>query len=194
MGTASGRRSGQDGRGAGPRCGEGAEAKVVRWVSRWRKLMFAVALRGLDDDGDAAEDIVQKAAVRALVMARRKPTVVEEVRNPRALLVRVTKNMVHDARRTENRRERILFENEDHVRENLFPAVDAGEGVDPGRDEILQVAQRILTPRQLAVVHLLFDGMGDPEIALEMGLTPVTVRRHRGEAIRRLQKRLTPPN
>ena len=154
--------------------------------------MLAVALRGLDDDGDAAEDIVQKAAVRVLVMARRKPTMVEEVRNPRAWLVRVTKNMVHDARRTKNRRARILFENEDHVRENLFPAVDAGEGVDPRRDEILQVAERILTPRQLAVVHLLFDGMGDPEIALEMGLTPVAVRRHRGEAIRRLQK-VDPP-
>ncbi len=155
--------------------------------------MLAVALRGLDDDGDAAEDIVQRAALKVLMIARRKPTMVEEVRYPCAWLVRVTKNMVHDARRTENRRELILFENEDHVRETLFPAVDEGGGVDPRRDEILQVAQGILTPRQLAVVHLMFDGMEDPEIALELGLTPVTMRRHRGEAIRRLQKKLTPP-
>ena len=155
--------------------------------------MLAVALRGLDDDGDAAEDIVQKAALKVLVIARRKPTMVEEVRDPCAWLVRVTKNMVHDYRRTGSRRERILFENEEHVRENLFRAVDEGGEVDPRWDEILQVAPRILTLRQLAVVRRVLDGMEDPEIALDLGLTPVTVRRHRGEAIRRLRKKLTAP-
>ena len=155
--------------------------------------MLDVALRGLDDDGDAAEDIVQKAALKVLVIARRKPTKVEEVRDPSAWLVRVTKNMVHDDRRTGNRRKRIFYENEEHVRENLFPALDEGGGVDPGRDEILQVAQGILTPRQLAVVRRVLDGMEDSEIALDLELTPVTVRRHRGEAIRRLRKEFAPP-
>ena len=128
LATESGKGSSRDGRGAGPRCGEGGEAKVVRWIRRWRKEMLAVALRGLDDDGDAAEDIVQKAALKVLVIARRKPTMVEEVRDPCAWLVRVTKNMVHDYRRTGSRRERILFENE-----NTSAKISFGPSTKEGR-------------------------------------------------------------
>ena len=90
LATRSGNGSGRD---TGPKCGKSVEARVCRWVSRWRRAMLAAALRLLDDDGDTAEDIVQEAVVKVLLIARRKPNVVEKVRDPCPWLVRVTKNM-----------------------------------------------------------------------------------------------------
>ena len=59
---------------------------------------------------------------------------------------------------------------------------------------VLDIAQRILTPRQFAVVRMALQGMEDAETALELGLESVTVRWHKREAIRRLRKGVdTPP-
>ena len=164
----------------------------MRWVGRWRRAMVSAAVERLGD-ADAAEDIVQEALAKVLSIARSNPKVVERVRDPRAWLVWITRNLAYDALRKGDRQGRIRLENEDDIRRALFPRLDGGtEGV-PEVGQLLDIAQRILTPRQFSVVHLALRGMEDADIALELGLASVTVRRHRGEAIRRLRKELAPP-
>ena len=61
----------------------------MRWVERWRRVMVSVAVERLGD-ADAAEDIVQEALTKVLLIARSNPKVVERVRDPRPWLVRIT--------------------------------------------------------------------------------------------------------
>ena len=165
----------------------------MRWVGRWRRAMVAVAVERLGD-ADAAEDIVQEALTKVLLIARSNPKVVERVRDPRPWLVRITRHLAYDALRKRARQERIRHDNEDDIRRVLFPRLREGRQVDRKAGPVLDIAHRILTPRQFAVVRMALQGMEDAETALELGLESVTVRWHKREAIRRLRKGVdTPP-
>ena len=180
------------GRGRGGRSpvatrGGGAEERATRWMKRWRTVVVSVAMECVGDP-DAAEDIVQEALAKVLSIARSSPNMVGRVRNSRAWLLRVTRNLAYDAVRTEARQNRIRLENKDDIRRVLFQALDDGRELSWKARRVLDIGQRILTPRQLAVVRLTLQGMECAEIASELGLASGTVRWHRREAIRRLRK------
>ncbi|MDE2974178.1 MAG: hypothetical protein OXU64_05555 [Gemmatimonadota bacterium] len=105
-------------------------------------------------DADAAEDIVQAALTKALLIARSNPNAVERVRDPCSWLVRTTRNLAYDALRRRDRRKRIRLENEDYIRRALFPRPDGVRTADRKAGQVLDAAQRILTPRRFAVVRL----------------------------------------
>ena len=141
-------------------------------------------------DPDAAEDIVQEVMVKVLSIARSSPKMVGRVRNSRAWLLRVTRNFAYDAVRTEARQNRIRLENKDDIRRVLSQELDEGRELSWKARRVLDIGQRILTPRQLAVIRLTLQGMERAEIASELALAPGTVRWHRREAIRSLRKRV----
>ena len=86
--------------GREPSC---AEAKVEKWAGTHREAMMEEATRLLRNR-DAAEDVVQRACVKAFSRARSKPATVGAVRNPRAWMVGITRKRALDVLRTEKRR------------------------------------------------------------------------------------------
>lgn len=140
---------------------DGAEGGATRWVGRWRRAMVAAALERLGD-ADAAEDIVQAALTKALLIARSNPNAVERGRDPRSWLVRTTRNLAYDALRRRDRRKRIRPENEDDIRRALFPRLDGVRTVDRKAGQVLDTAQRVLTPRLFALVRLMLIAIWFP--------------------------------
>lgn len=166
-----------------------AEAKVEEWVDRWWEAMTRVAVRLLEDR-DAADDVVQRAFMRALSIARTDPKAVKGIRNPSAWLLRITRNLASGVLRTEARRREFRRENGDEIRASLFAEPGAGGERDPRAGRVLKAAPRVLTKRQLEVFGLAWEGMDDEGIAEELGVKGPTVRWHRAEAIRKLRKHL----
>ena len=156
-------------------------------MKRWRVVMVSVAEECVCDP-DAAEDIAQEAMAKVLSIARSNPNMVLRVRNSRGWVVRVTRNLAYDAVRKETRQRRIRLENEDDIRTVLVQSLDEGWELSWMALRVLDVGQRSLTPRQLAVVRLTLQGKECVEIASELGIAPGTVRWFRREAIRKLQK------
>lgn len=144
----------------------------------------------LPGDPDAAEDVVQRAFVKAFSTARSKPDVIEKIRKPSAWLLRITRNRASGVLKTEARRRRRGRENGDEVRENLFPQPDEVGEWDLRIDWVLEATPSVLTKRQLQVVRLTLDGMNDREVAQELGIESVTARWHRRETIAKLRSKL----
>ncbi|MDE0234295.1 MAG: sigma-70 family RNA polymerase sigma factor [Gemmatimonadota bacterium] len=167
----------------------GAEAKVEEWVGKWRAGMVKVAADVLGDI-DAAEDIAQEAFMKALHIARSDPAAVFALWNPRAWLVKLTRILASGVLRTKRRRHRLRRENADEIRKKLFPDRYAGKEEESRVERVLETAERVLTNRQLEVFRLAWTGMEEVEIAHELKLSRVTVRRHQTDAIRRLQEHI----
>lgn len=165
----------------------GAEARVGEWARKYWEAMRRIATCVLEDR-DAAEDVVQRAFMKALSKARRDPDEVAGVRKPQAWMVKITRNMASDVLKTDARRRLLRRENGDEIREILFPEPDAGSQRDPRAERVLEAAPKVLTTRQFEVFSLAWEGMKDEEVARELGMKRNTVRWHRMEAIRRLRE------
>lgn len=82
----------EDGPGRDPATYErDAAPKVAEWIEECRPAMVMAALwQGVD--GDAAEDVVQRASLAAVSVARKDPERVLAIASPCAWLVRFVKN------------------------------------------------------------------------------------------------------
>ena len=74
---------------------------------------------------DGAEDIVQKALMKALSIATRDPRALDKVRDPCRWLSGIARNVARDSRRKRQRRARIQCENAEEMREAVFGAGDS---------------------------------------------------------------------
>jgi FixJ family two-component response regulator len=76
--------------------------------------------------------------------------------------------------------------------QDLLDAVDAAIRIDQGqRQEVAQIAQvraryALLTPRERQVVALVASGLMNKQVANELSISEVTVKMHRGSAMRKL--------
>lgn len=118
---------------------------------------------------DAAADVVQETYLRIT------PYLVDEIRHPKALLLRVAMNLVRDEQRRLIRRERALKDTR----------IDIPEAADHTVDR-LHMKQVLLTmPPLYRDVFVLsrFDGMTYSEIALVHGVSLATVERRMAKAV-----------
>ncbi len=78
--------------------------------------------------------------------------------------------------------------------DELFRAIDVvlsgetfiSEMIDPAALHDLSIADEDLTPRELEVLHLIADGMSNPQIADLLAISPNTVTRHRANLMQKL--------
>lgn len=120
-------------------------------------------------DADEAADVVQETYLRLA------PYMLEDIRHPKALLLRVALNLVRDKRRRMARRDRAL--------QGSFPLL--GTAADASMDR-LHLKQILVTmPPLYRDVFVLsrFDGMTYPEIALAHGISLATVERRMAKAV-----------
>ena len=118
---------------------------------------------------DEADDVVQETYLRLT------PYLLEDIRHPKALLLRVALNLVRDERRRLVRRERAL--------QGTGSTLDAAADAPVDRLYLKQVLQT-MPPLYRDVFFLSrFDGMTYPEIALAHGISLATVERRMAKAI-----------
>jgi RNA polymerase sigma-70 factor (ECF subfamily) len=153
-----------------------AEAELYRRFARRVRLFGIKHLR----DGMAADDLAQQVMLIAIERLR-----AGEIRNPDEIgsfILSTSRMVATGLRRTERRREHL------HMR------IEAGEPVDPPRDERLFDADRIrpclasLRERERTILLLTYYvERSATEIAVAMGMTAVAVRvaRHRAVAAMR---------
>lgn len=87
-----------------------AAPKAAEWIEECRPAMVMAALwQGVD--GDAAEDVVQRASLAAVSVARKDPERVLAIASPCAWLVRFVRNEARNMVRKRRRRARIVRDN-----------------------------------------------------------------------------------
>ena len=171
-----------------PGVAHGREAEAVdTWLhgltEQCRERMVEVAMR--ENHGrDGAEGIAQRALVVALNKALQDPDLIATIDHPCAWLIAITRNVARDIRGRELRQARIRRENAERIREVLFPQSDHDWDVDRLCKRVLDMAASALNGRRFEVVRCMVDGMPDAEIAEMLGISRVTVRVHRRNALR----------
>lgn len=160
---------------------------VAEWAKRWRNPLVMLALVRVGDR-DQAEDLVQETLARVIAIAHSDPRVLDEVRRPYAWLAAITRNVTLDALGKQARRDRILRDNQTVVRERLHPSPDIGWDVDWLRERVTDVAERILSEKQLRIFRMMLEGKTDSQIAREEDVARSTVRWHRREMARSLRE------
>ena len=118
---------------------------------------------------DEAADVVQETYLRLV------PYVLEDIRHPKALLLRVALNLVRDERRRMARRDRAL---QGSVQ---IPGTAADGHVD--HLHLKQILQTMPPLYRDIFVLSRFDGMTYPEIALAHGISLATVERRMAKAV-----------
>lgn len=118
---------------------------------------------------DEAEDVVQETYLRIT------PYLLEDIRHPKALLLRVALNLVRDDRRRAALRHRALLG---------APPADEAYAEDPVDRILLKHILQTMPPLYRDVfVMSRFDGMTYSEIALAHGISLATVERRMVRAI-----------
>jgi RNA polymerase sigma-70 factor (ECF subfamily) len=118
---------------------------------------------------DEADDVVQETYLRLT------PYLLEDIRHPKALLLRVALNLVRDERRRLVRRERAL--------QGTGPSLDAVADAPVDRLHLKQVLLTMPPLYRDVFVLSRFDGMTYPEIALAHGISLATVERRMAKAL-----------
>ena len=126
-----------------------------------------------------AEDIVQKALMKAMSIATRDPRALDKVRDPCRWLGEITRNVERDSRRKRQSRTRIQSENAEEIREAVFGVGDSDWDVQLLAEWVRDVAKTVLPPRQRDIVNRMLNGMTDEQIAKEVSVSKATVRWHR---------------
>ena len=160
---------------------------VTAWIKKYRAAMVAVA-RKQGWGEDAAEDIAQEAALRALDIARDNPERLGAVTSHRRWLCGIAWNIGRSTRAKIQRRKGILREKSDDIREELYAWARPNGGVEGMSEDLWHLCKTVLSPRQVEVMRLILTGdMTDAEIAIQLHLSTATVRWHRNEATRALR-------
>lgn len=183
----------EDGSGRDPATYErDATSKVADWIEECRPAMVAAALcQGVD--GDAAEDMVQRASLAAVSVARKDPERVLAIASPCGWLVRFVKNEARNMVRKRRRRARILRDNALEFVERMSPRDRCGCGVEVRITQVVRAACRVLSDRQFHVIcRVLLHGMTDGQVAADLRIARVTARRHRVLATKVLEEAFRP--
>lgn len=164
---------------------------MAGWVDKCRGRLEKLAGR-LVSDPDLADDIVQNVVLAVIRAVRADPGKVANVTDPCRWLAGFVRLVALQWLRKARRRARLLAENDLEVREMLYPGQQGGGEWDVEWlcEQTLALGRKCLTSKQLDVVKLMLDGKADSEIALELNVTPNTVRSHRSAAVRRLSQAL----
>ncbi|WP_292151864.1 RNA polymerase sigma factor [Brevundimonas sp.] len=120
-------------------------------------------------DADEAADVVQETYLRIT------PYLLDDIRHPKALLLRVALNLVRDERRRLMLRDRALQQSAPMPQPSAVTAVD--------RIHLKQILQTMPPLYRDVFVLSRFDGMTYSEIALAHGISLATVERRMAKAV-----------
>lgn len=144
---------------------------LYRHYSSWlqRRLRIRVG-------ADEADDVVQETYLRII------PYALEDIRHPKAFLLRIALNLVQDERRRLGRRRDLMD----------ATAITASNSAEPGLDalELKQILQTMAPAQRDVFVLSRFDGMSYAEIAAAHGISLATVERRMAKAIEHCMKHL----
>lgn len=125
---------------------------------------------------DEADDVVQETYLRLA------PYLLQDIRHPKALLLRVALNLVRDERRRLVRHDRAL--------QGARPIVGTAADAPFDRLHIKQILQTMPPLYRDVFVLSRFDGMTYPEIALAHGISLATVERRMAKAVEHCMSQL----
>ncbi len=118
---------------------------------------------------DDAADVVQETYLRIT------PYLLDDIRHPKALLLRVALNLVRDEKRRLARKDRVA------AGDALAPEIVPADAVD--RLQLKQILQTMPPLYRDIFVLSRFDGMTYSEIALAHGISLATVERRMARAV-----------
>jgi len=125
---------------------------------------------------DEADDVVQETYLRLT------PYLLEDIRHPKALLLRVALNLVRDEHRRLVRRDRAL--------QGAAPILGTAADEPVDRLHLKQILQTMPPLYRDVFVLSRFDGMTYPEIALAHGISLATVERRMAKAVEHCMSQL----
>lgn len=138
-------------------------------------------LQGAVRDRDTAADLAQESYARVLAVQQSGETITE----PRALLYRTARNLVIDQyRRSEVRNTHAVAEGDSSI-----DAADLASGPEALEPEVAAMSSQTvdallaaigelpLRCREAFILHK-FDGLSQPEVARQMGISVTMVERH----------------
>lgn len=166
--------------GAAPRRSADNDERVLAELYRsHRRVLFAFVLRLVDDHGKA-EDIVQETLLRAW---RNLDAIDPRRGDPRSYLLTVAHNLVIDRWRAEQRRPRLVSD-EDEV-----AARSVEDGLDARLDFWLvqEALGRLSAPHRAVVDELYYRGSTVTEAAISLGIPAGTVKSRSYYAVRVLR-------
>lgn len=155
---------------------------VEKWTVKYWPELVAVAKR-YRGQSTTAEDLVAESVATALSVAEQDPELLASIRSPVSWLTGITKNIGRQFIRKRTRRTQLLARHFSDISPASVPTGDP----DQRKVTALRAAERVLPPKQLAVVRgILLDGKSDDDLAKSLGVTNTTVRWHRHRAIQTL--------
>jgi len=143
------------------------------------RVLFAFVLR-LVDDHATAEDVVQETMLRAW---RNLESIDPRRGDPRSYLFTVAKNVVIDRWRAEQRRPRLVTDDETLATQAVEDRLDAR--VDAWM--VQQALERLSSEHRAVVDHLYYGGSTVTETARSLGIPPGTVKSRAYYAVRVLR-------
>lgn len=144
---------------------------LYRHYSGWlqRRLRIRVG-------ADEAADVVQETYLRII------PYALDDIRHPKAFLLRIALNLVRDERRRLGRRRDLLDATAITVPDMTEPHLDVLE--------LKQILQTMPPAQRDVFVLSRFDGMSYAEIAAAHGISLATVERRMAKAVEHCMKHL----
>lgn len=132
---------------------------------------------------DNAQEVVQESYVRAISAKDH-----ENIKNPRAFLYRIAKNIIIDRMRKHAKFQEVPYEEEDHASSANAPEVVLCE---QDRQMVLMQALRALPKmrKEVFVLHVL-EGYTREEVAQMMGISLNAVEKHLSRASSDLREKI----
>lgn len=155
------------------------ERLLAELYRRHERVLFAFVLR-LVDDRAKAEDVVQETMLRAW---RNLDAIDPRRGDPRSYLFTVAKNVVIDAWRADQRRPRLVTDEETLAAQPVEDRLDAR--VDAWM--VHHALERLSAEHRAVVDHLYYAGSTVTETAQSLGIPPGTVKSRAYYAVRVLR-------